>query len=301
VSTAIAEPFRAAGEEQEEGAPPSLWRTITHTVEGRLGLAIAGVMIPLIIVGPYLAPYSPTAIAAGPALAGPSAAHPLGTDQLGRDALSRFLTGGRSVLLVPVIAVVLSFVVGGGLGLLGAYRRGFTDTVIARSFDLVLALPPLLIILVLIAALGTSWVVIVLVIAGIFAPRVGRVVRGAAQAVVTQDYMSAAKARGETTGRILVHELLPNTAATVIANFTLYLTWGIISVATLSFLGLGAQPPSSDWGLMVSDSRGFITINPWPTVVPALGLALLCIGFTLIGDAVTRHLTPEAESGRVEL
>src|SRR5262249_22566726 len=148
---------------------------------------------------------------------------------------------------------------------------------------------------------GTSWVVIVLVIAGIFAPRVGRVVRGAAQAVVTQDYIAAAQARGETTPRILIHELLPNTGATVIANFTLYLTYGIISVATLSFLGLGAQPPSSDWGLMVSDSRGFITINPWPTVVPAMGLALLCIGFTLIGDAATRHLTPEAESGRVEL
>src|SRR5262249_6651887 len=125
VSTATAERPPAAAE--EEGAPPSLWRTITSTIEGRLGLAIGAVMIPRIIVGPALAPYNPTTIATGPALSGPSASHILGTDQLGRDVLSRFLSGGRSVLIVPLIAVVLSFVVGGGLGLLGAYRRGLSD------------------------------------------------------------------------------------------------------------------------------------------------------------------------------
>jgi peptide/nickel transport system permease protein len=297
----IAEARSVAGYDVGEQRAPSLTRTIATTIEGRLGLALCAVMIAVIVAGPSLSPYDPTALATGPALQGPSHAHLLGTDELGRDVLSRFLSGGRTVLLIPLAAVALSFVIGGGLGLFAAYRRGLADSLITRCFDLLLALPPLLIVLVLIAGFGTSWEVIILTVAAVFAPRVGRVVRGAAQAVVTQDYIAAAQARGETTTRLLVMELLPNTAATVIANFSLYLTYGIIFVATLSFLGLGAQPPSSDWGLMVADARGFITLNPWPTIVPALGIAALAVSFTLIGDAVTRHLTPEAEGGSVEL
>lgn len=283
------------------GPPPSLRRALLATLEGRLGLALGLLMLAVIVAGPALAPYDPSALATGPALSGPSAAHLLGTDQLGRDVLSRVLCGGRTVLLVPLAAVTLSLAVGGGLGLLGAYRGGLVDAVITRTFDLLLALPPLLLVLVLIAGLGSSTIVLVLVVAPVFAPRLGRVVRGAAQAVVTQDYMAAARARGESTGRILLWELLPNAAPTVIANFSLYLTYGIIFVATLSFLGLGAQPPSSDWGLMVSQSYGFITLNALATAVPALGIAALSMVFTLIGDAATRHLTPEAETGMVVL
>jgi peptide/nickel transport system permease protein len=202
---------------------------------------------------------------------------------------------------VPLASVVLSLALGGGLGLLGAYRGGWVDSLIARIFDLLLALPPLLLVLVLIAGLGTSTLVLVLVVAPVFAPRLGRVVRGAAQSVVTQEYVAAAQARGESTAYVIAREILPNTAPTVIANASLYLTYAIVFIATLSFLGLGAQPPSSDWGLMVSQSYGFVTLNPWPTIVPALGIGALSMAFTLIGDAATRHLTPDADAGRVEL
>lgn len=297
----ILEPLAERDVDSDGGRPPSLRRTVGSTPEGRLGLALGVVMLAVIVIGPRLVPYRPAQLATGPALAGPSPAHLLGTDQLGRDVLSRVLSGGGTVLLVPLASVALSLAIGGGLGLLGAYRGGWVDASIARAFDLLLALPPLLIVLVLIAGLGTSTLVLVLVVAPVFAPRLGRVVRGAAQSVVTQDYVAAAKARGESTMRVLLRELLPNIAPTVIANASLYLTYGIIFVATLSFLGLGAQPPSSDWGLMVSQSYGFVTLNAWACIVPALGIAALSMVFTLIGDAATRHLTPEADSGRVEL
>lgn len=275
----------------EEGRPPSMLRGVLRTTEGKVGLALGVFMLALIILGPFIAPYPPTQIAAGPPASGPSAAHLLGTDPLGRDMLSRFLTGGRSVLLVPLAAVLLSLGVGGALGMLGAYRPGTPDQVIVRGFDLVMALPALLIVLVLIAGLGTSVMVVILTVALVFAPRMGRVVRGAAQSVVLSDYVSAAQLRGESTGWILGRELLPNVAGPVLATFALYLTYAIIFVATLSFLGLGAQPPSSDWGLMVAESRSFFALNPWATLAPALGIAALSVAFTLLADAVNRHLS----------
>ena len=280
---------------RNQGRPPRLWRTVLASVEGRLGLAAGTLVLALIVVGPFAAPYDPTALETGPPSAGPSSDHILGTDQLGRDVLSRFLSGGSATVLVPFAAVSLSFVVGGTLGLLGAYRRGSADAVITRGFDLVIALPGLLIVLVLVTALGSSWYVIALVIAALFTPRAGRIVRGAAQAVVTHDYIAAAQARGESTPRILLSELLPNAAAPIIASYSLFLTYGVVAVSTLSYLGLGAQPPSSDWGLTIAESRGLIAINPWPTLAPALAIAALSVAFTLIGDAITGHLARDTE------
>jgi peptide/nickel transport system permease protein len=118
---------------------------------------------------------------------------------------------------------------------------------------------------------------------------------------VTTDYVAAAEARGESTTYIIVHELLPNIASVAIANFALFLTYGIVFVSTISFLGLGAQPPSSDWGLMVASSTGFITTNPWAALGPAVGIAGLSLAFMLIGDAVTRHLTRDVDAAMVEL
>jgi peptide/nickel transport system permease protein len=295
VSATAEEPEFLSPELVEEGRPPSMLRGVLRTAEGKVGLVLGVFMLALIIVGPLVAPYPPTKIATGFATSGPSASHPLGTDQLGRDMLSRFLCGGRSVLLVPLAAVVLSLALGGALGMLGAYRPGTPDLVIVRGFDLVMALPALLIVLVLIAGLGTSVLVVVITVALVFAPRMGRVVRGATQSVVTSDYVAAAQLRGESTGWILARELLPNIAGPVLATFALYLTYGIIFVATLSFLGLGAQPPSSDWGLMVAESRTFFALNPWGTLAPALGIAALSVAFTLLADAVNRHLSRGAD------
>jgi peptide/nickel transport system permease protein len=275
--------------EIRRGVAPALFGSI----EGKVGGTLFVIMLAVAVLGPVFAPYSPTQLSTGPLLSGPSSAHLLGTDELGRDVFSRFLWGGRTVLLVPVAAVTISYLVGGGLGLLGAYRRDAVDTVLVRVFDILLSLPILLIALVVIGAAGTSTPVLLVVVAVVFIPRVGRIVRGAGQAVVSEDYVAAAEARGESTFRIVWAEILPNAAGPIIATYSLSLTYGIIFVATLSFLGLGAQPPSSEWGLMVAQSQEFIAVNPWATVAPAVGIALFCIAFTLIGDAVTRYLNRE--------
>jgi peptide/nickel transport system permease protein len=286
---------------EEEAAPPSIWKTLFSSWEGRVGIALGLVMLGLIVLGRFFAPYDPTELGTGVAASGPSANNVLGTDHLGRDVLSRFLAGGDTILVVPLIAVTLAFVAGGGLGMLGGYLRGWPDALITRTFDLLLTLPPLLLVLVVIAGLGTSRLVLIVTVALVFLPRMGRVVRGATQAVVTNDYVAAAQARGERTSAIVVREVLPNIAAPAIADFALRITYAIIFVATLNFLGLGAQPPKPDWGLMVSESRSFIAVAPWATLAPAVGIAALSVAFNFIADALTRHLTRESAKGVVPL
>ena len=286
---------------EEESAPPSIWRTLLTSIEGRIGIVLGLLMLGLIAFGRFFTPYKPTEIGTGTPASGPTADHWLGTDQLGRDVLSRFLAGGDTILIVPLIAVTLAFIAGGGLGMLGGYLRGWADAVITRAFDLLLTLPPLLLVLVIIAGLGTSRIVLVLTVALVFLPRMGRVVRGATQAVVTNDYVAAAQARGERTSAIVMREVLPNIAAPAIADFALRITYAVIFVSTLNFLGLGAQPPKPDWGLMVAESRSFISVAPWATLVPAIGIAALSISFNFIADALTRHLTRETARGVVPL
>jgi peptide/nickel transport system permease protein len=286
---------------EEEAPPPSIWRTLLTSLEGRIGIALGVLMLGVIAFGRFFTPYSPTEIGTGPAAVGPSADHLLGTDHLGRDVLSRFLAGGDTIILVPLIAVTLAFVAGGGLGMLGGYLRGWPDTVITRTFDLLLTLPPLLLVLVVIAGLGTSRLVLIVTVALVFLPRMGRVVRGATQAVVTNDYVAAAQARGERTSAIVIREVLPNIAAPAIADFALRITYAVIFVSTLNFLGLGAQPPKPDWGLMVAESRSFISVAPWATLAPAFGIAALSISFNFLADALTRHLTRETAKGVVPL
>ncbi|HEX5193748.1 MAG TPA: ABC transporter permease [Solirubrobacteraceae bacterium] len=278
-----------------------VWRSMLQTVEGRVGLCLGLVVIAVVVIGPYVAPHDPNALGTGTALAGPSSAHPLGTDQLGRDVLSRVLSGGRTVLLAPLAATVLAFLIGGMSGMLAAYRGGPLDSGVSRLFDLFIAVPSLLIVLVVITRVGTSWPAIVIVVALVFSPRAGRIVRGATQAVVGNDYVSAARLRGESARWVVARELLPNAAPAIIANFCLYLTYSIIFVATLSFLGLGAQPPSSDWGLMVASSRQFISVNPWATLVPALGIGSMAVSFTLLGDALIRQVSRRIQVGGGEV
>jgi peptide/nickel transport system permease protein len=293
VEPAVAREGSAGGERRQ-----SAWRSILHSTEGRIGLGLALVVLGIIIVGPLVAPYPPAKLGVGPATALPSGAHLLGTDDLGRDVLSRFLSGGRSVLVVPVVAVTIALLIGGAIGLFGAYRGGTVDRVLTAVIDVLMALPALLIVLVFLGALGNSSAVVIACIAVAFIPRLARSVRGAAQACVTSDYVAAAEARGESLRWILWREITPNIVAPVIATYTVYLTYGIIFAATLSFLGLGAQPPSSDWGLMVAQSRIFITSNVFATIAPVSGIAALSVCFTLIADAATRHLTHDSNGGR---
>lgn len=280
-----------------EAAPGEhgLVRSVLGSIEGRAGIALGSIMILLIVVGPSVAPYAPNRIGAGSPLQTPSRQHLLGTDGLGRDVASRFLHGGASVVVLPFVAITVALAIGGLVGIVSAYRGGTVDAVATRLFDLLLVLPPLLVALVLIAGLGTSSRVIVLTVAIVYAPRLGRLVRGAAVSVVQHDYVTAAQLRGERTAWIVRRTILPNIVGEVLAVYALYLTYCIIFVATLSFLGLGAQPPSSNWGLMVADGRSFIEVNPWQVVAATLGIAGVSVTFTLLADAVERHLARDTQ------
>ena len=287
-----------AGTFEEVQPRERIIRAVLRSPEGRIGVGLSLAMVLMVLVGQLYTPYSPTAIGVATPNSGPSGSHLLGVDNLGRDILSRVLAGGASVLVTPLLAICLAATVGMTLGICAAYVRGRVDTIISRLFDVVLTMPPLLIVLVVIAGAGTSRVALVTTVGVVFAPRMGRVAKGAAQAVVTHDYVAAAQARGESIGRIVLGELLPNMAAPLLAEFALRLTYAIGFVSTLSFFGLGAQPPSSDWGLMVAQSRDTLTIAPLATIVPAAGIAGFAVGFSLIADAVTRRLM--GVRGRVE-
>jgi len=291
LDVSLTRPIAIDTEQAEER--PGVWRALLRSVDGRVGLALGGLMLAFIIIGPHVAPYSPTAIGVGDPQMGPSSQHLLGTDSLGRDVLSRLLCGGRTILFIPLVAVTLAYLVGGALGLLSAYVRGWPDFVISRTMDFMMTLPPLLLTLVLISGLGTSKVILATTIAIVWVPRVGRVIRGAAQGVVTSDYVLAAEARGERTLWIMGREIVPNIAGPALADYTLRLVGGIILVASLNFLGLGAQPPSPDWGLMVNESRASLSVTPLAVLAPAAAIALLSVGLVLIGEVLTRHLTRE--------
>ena len=268
-------------------------------IPGRIGLVLVAVTLAVSLAGPFVAPFRHTALV-GPILQGPAAKHMLGTDQLGRDVLSRVLYGGGSVLLLPVCAVALAFALGGVLGLLAGYRGGRVDHVVTRAADILMSVPPLLLVMVLVIPLGTSDLVLIATTGIWFAPRIVRIVRAATASVSTKDYVLAARARGESTPGILWNEVMPNITGTLLAELALRLNYAIIFITTLNFLGLGVQPPSSDWGLMVSEGRAFLGHRPLISMIPALMIGALAIGVNLLSDQIAAHLARNVqESSRL--
>jgi peptide/nickel transport system permease protein len=253
----------------------------------RIGLAIVTVIVLIAIFGPLLAPHSPTAFVGIPN-SGPSSHALFGTDQLGRDVWSRFLHGGLTLLGLSVASTALGLILGLVVGLAAAYAAGVVDDALMRTADVFLAFPQIVFALLLVSALGPKvWLIIVTV--GIsHAPRVARVMRGAALQVVERDFVKAAEAVGEKRSRILFNELLPNVTSPLMVEIGLRLTYSIGLVAGISFLGLGLQPPHSDWGLMVNENRLDITIQPWAVALPVLAIALLTVGTNLVTDGIAR-------------
>jgi peptide/nickel transport system permease protein len=267
----------------------SKWAQILSSRDGRFGFILIGIMLALIVFGALFAPYSPTDIRLAPANSPPSVKHWLGTDHLGRDALSRFLWGGRTILTIPVLAVTISYATAGLLSLVASYKGGMLDVVVARIFEFLMSLPSLLKILMLVAAFGPSTPVLIMAISISNMPGLSRVVRGAVISQAGVDYVQAAQARGESALSVVIREILPNIVGPITADFTLRITWGIIALSTLSFLGLGVQPPTPDWGLMIQESRTSLQQAPLVAIVPAMGIACLSVGFNLAADAIIKH------------
>jgi peptide/nickel transport system permease protein len=193
-------------------------------------------------------------------------------------------------LILAALAVVVTFLVGGPFGMWAGYRGGLLDHILSRFADIVLSIPPLILVLIFVFVVGSSNASIILLTGLVTAPRVYRIVRAATQTLAEQDFVLAARARGESTAAIIGRELLPNVTGPLLAEAAIRLNFSIIFIATLNFLGLGVQPPSSDWGLMVSEGRVFLGQAPLIAVSPALAIAILTIGINLASDQVGVYL-----------
>jgi peptide/nickel transport system permease protein len=260
-----------------------------RTPSGAVGFGILVIVVLVAVFGPYAAPHSTTA-PIGPPLSGPSGHAPLGTDFLGRDVLSRMLAGGRSVIGLAAAATGLAYLVGLAIGLVAGFTRSIVDPVLMRTIDVMLAFPPLLFLLVLIAGTGSSVVALVIGVAVIQAPGISRIVRTATLEVSLRGYVEAAIARGERAFAVLGREVLPNILAPVLVDAGLRFTFSILIIASVNFLGLGLQPPSSDWARMIGENREYISVNYLAVVAPAGMIAILTIGINLTGDAIARSL-----------
>jgi len=256
---------------------------------GALGAGIVVFVVLVALFGRYFAPHDPSAPIGVP-LSDASSDAWLGTDFLGRDVFSRLLYGGRSVITLAALATGLGYLIGMSVGLIAGFSRSRIDPVLMRSVDVMLAFPPLLFLLVLISGAGTGVQVLVIGVAVIQAPGISRIVRTATLEVSVRGYVEAAIARGERSYAVIVREVLPNIMAPVLVDSGLRFTYSILIIASVNFLGLGLQPPASDWALMISDNRQYIAIQAWAVLAPAAMIALLTIGINLTGDAIARSL-----------
>lgn len=254
----------------------------------------AGVMlfwIACAILGERITPYDPYngfSLGRQP----PSAEHLFGTDRIGRDVLSRVMVGSRDVLIVAPLAALLGVFIGTALGLVMGFYRGIVDDVLSRIVEAFLALPVILVALLTLVVLGSSSIVVVFVVGILFAPIVARTVRSAVLSERQLDYVEAARLRGESGPYILAREIFPNVLGPTIVELTVRFGYAIFTVATLSFLGVGLQPPSPDWGLSVSQEyTNMISGIWWPTFFPALAIASTVIAINLIADSLQSVLS----------
>jgi peptide/nickel transport system permease protein len=220
----------------------------------------------------------------GHLLAAPSWSQPFGTDDLGRSVFARTLAGADSALAVGPLGAVFATILGSALGLIAGYFRGWVDTAFMRLFDVLVVLPPLIFLIVVVGAFGASTPALIVIIGVVFAPGIARIIRAAVLAEMGKKYVTTARLQGESALRIMVTELVPNVAPTIIIQATLSLAAAILMTATLSFLGLGAQPPSPDWGLAINANRAFIESAWWTVLFPAAAVASLVVATQLIAD-----------------
>ncbi|MCO5092585.1 ABC transporter permease [Bosea sp. (in: a-proteobacteria)] len=265
-----------------------LWRT----PQGVIGTGLLLVLLSMCVFGRFVAPYEPDAIDFLGRFAPPGAKHWFGADQLGRDVLSRLLVGAYATIPLALFATFFGTALGATIGTLSAYLGGRWDEFTMRTVDAILAIPHLLLALILVSSLGKGSLNAALAIGISFAPSMARVTRSVALSVRQQDYVKAAIARGESGSWIVFREMLPNVAAPVIVEATIRVSFAVMSFATLSFLGLGAQPPASEWGLMVSEARHYLHQAPWVIIFPSLAIALTAICFNLLGDGLRDALNP---------
>jgi peptide/nickel transport system permease protein len=263
--------------------PVKIRRQSRFSWSAKIGMVLATAIVLIGLFGPFFAPDGP-ADTIGSAYESPSSAHLFGLDYLGRDVLSRFLWGGRTALAMALLATVLGYAIGLTIGLAAAYSRGLLGGWLMRASDVLLAFPGMIFVLLLLSAYGSSITLVIVAVALANAPRIARIVRAAALEVVDLAYVEAARIRGEHAAYVTLREILPNIKAPILVDFGVRVTGSILLVASVSFLGFGLQPPSADWGLIVSENRAGMTIQPWSVVPAVAAIGLLTVAINLIID-----------------
>ncbi|MCM0755020.1 ABC transporter permease [Desulfovibrio aminophilus] len=257
-----------------------------------LGLGLVGVMSLAAVLAPWIAPFNPLDIDVNVILQPPSWTHPLGTDALGRDVFSRILWGGRVSLWVGFVAVGISTAIGLALGLVAGYFGKLTDEIVMRGVDVMLCFPSFFLILAVIAFLEPSLTNIMIVIGLTSWMGVARLVRAETLTLKSRDFVLAARVAGAGPGRILLRHILPNALAPVLVSASLGVAGAILVESSLSFLGLGVQPPDPSWGNMLMEGKDVLGIAPWLSVFPGLAILLTVLGYNLLGESLRDLLDP---------
>jgi peptide/nickel transport system permease protein len=256
------------------------------------GLAVIAIVVIVAIAAPWIAPYDPLATSWSAIRKPPSAAHWFGTDEIGRDVLSRVIFGARASLLAGVVSVLISLSIGVPVGLLAGYAGGKTDLLISRLTDALLACPFLILAIALAAFLGPSLTNAMIAIGISATPVFIRLTRGQTLAVKAEDFVLAARAVGNRPWRIAIRHVLPNVAPALIVQATLAIAAAVIAEASLSFLGLGQQPPAPSWGSMLNTAKNYVDNAPWMAIWPGASIFLLVLSFNLVGDGLRDALDP---------
>lgn len=273
-----------------------MWRRFWRNTAGATGMLIVIGSLLVALFAPVLQPHDPTHIYRGMNLKPPSQEHLMGTDELGRDLLSRIVSGTRVSVQVGIVAVVIGAVGGVLLGLLSGYMGRVVDAAIMRVMDVLFAFPAILLALATVALLGPNLMNVMIVIGFVYMPRFARVVRASVLSIKELDFVVAAQASGASTPRILFRHVLPNCMAPLIVEVSLGFSRAVLTEATLSFLGLGIQPPDPSLGSMLNASRRFMEIAPWTVVFPAIAIMVLVLGLNLMGDGLRDTLDPRMKT-----
>jgi len=269
-----------------------VWRRLKRNRAAIVGGIIVLLFVATAILAPWLSPYHPNEGDLTKRLKAPDREHLLGTDPLGRDILSRVIYGARISLQIQIVAVVIAMFVGTILGMVGGYYGGTFDNLIMRLMDILLAFPGIFLAIAIIAVLGPGLTNLMLA-AGIYSiPQFARIVRGSVLSLKEKEFVEAARAVGEKDFNILFRYLLPNSMAPIIVQTTLRMATVLLTASGLSFLGLGVQPPTPEWGAMLSNARAYLITAPHVATVPGLAIMLVVMGFNLFGDGLRDSLDP---------
>jgi peptide/nickel transport system permease protein len=269
---------------------PTWWRRLSLLRESPIGIVGAFLVlfwVVIAILAPFISPYDPNESDYTALLdPTPSALHWLGTDNQGRDILSRIIWGSRTVLIVAPIAVFSAYVVGSIMGLLAGYYRGWVDNLLTRVSDIILSFPVIILYMIIIAVFGPSALNIVLAVTFVASPQIARIVRGLTLELREQDFVAAAKMRGESPIYIMLVEILPNARGPLIVDACLRMGYTTITIGVLGFLGLGLPPPDPDWGGMIKESYGMVSVYPHMPLIPCAAISSLVLGFNLLADGM---------------